>query len=337
MRFRRRAAWGASSIGIVALAVMAWGGVSLAASGGGYNPDQNDCPWNSGAWNTPPNTVTPGCHNFAANVETGNTTNGDPNSNNTRFAEFGIDELPNNPGNPSFGFEENVGDPGTPDSPHSGCLAANTDGTGGGTGVGCGDNPNGAGFSSTWDYYFIYCPVMAALPVGSTPDAVGTATMGAVTGPALYQCSEPYAQPTLTVDKGTQTALDQILTQGLLVYIGAVDNLDNGEHDGFSGNNNTDGALNGSSDGGGAVLSLTPQSAADSPTAAHPEGLLNASEGECADSICFEATTQQQTVYYGCTTSTSSGAYNGTSGANSPQNNAADDQCTTSQQSTNAY
>jgi len=41
---------------------------------------------------------------------------------------------------------------------------------------------------------------------------------------------------------------------------------------------------------------------------------VNASEGECADSICAEATTQQQTVYYGC-------------GATNPQNNNANDYC----------
>jgi len=325
----RRAAWVASAIAVAGLSLAAWAGVAAAASGGGFNPDQQDCPWNADAWNTPPNSVPAGCHNFAANVESGGQTNGNPNSNNTRFADFGIDQLPNNPGNPSFGFEEYLGDPGTADSPHSGCAAVNTDGTDGGPGTqyGCGQNPNGAGFEANWDYYALYCPAAALLPFASTPDP----TAGALpTGfPQLWQCSsaQPVGQNTITPYHGTANALDQIMSQGLIVYVGAFDNLDNGEHDGFSGLNNTDGAINGPSDGGGLLLSIEPQwlLAPGTPTASRPEGLANASEGECADSICAEATTQQQTVYYGC-------------GATNPQNNNANDQCAPgTPQSTNAY
>src|SRR5207253_10538486 len=113
---------------------------------------------------------------------------------------------------------------------------------------------------------------------------------------------------------GTNTALDSIMTQGLLFYLGANDGLDDGEHDGFSGNNNTDGAINGPSDGGAMMLSVTPQNAGNAPTASNPEGIANYSLRACADGICFGVTTQQQTVYQGCD-------------ANTPQNNVANDQC----------
>jgi hypothetical protein len=252
--------------------------------------------------------VPPGCHNVAATVESGGMTNGDPNSNNTRYVEAGSDYLPNNDHNPSFGFEENAGDPGTPDSPHSGCLAANTDGTGGGTGTGCGNNPNGAGFSATYDYYQLYCPATAALPLDSIPIPDGV--------PAAKNCAagQPIGHTNVTPDTGSNSKLDQIMTQGLLLYLGADDNLDNGEHDGFSGNNHTNGAINGPSDGGAIVLSVTPQNAGNAPTASHPEGLANFSFGMCADGICFGASTQQQTVYHGCD-------------ATNPQNKNSADRC----------
>ncbi len=337
MRGRKVSVYGLAGVLTTGLLLMASGGVASAVSGGGYNPNQNDCPWSADAWNTPANSVPPGCHNFAVNVESGGTTNGDPNSNNTRYAELGINQLPNNPGNPSFGVEENVGDPGTADSPHAGCLSANTDGTHGGTKApnGCGNNPNGTGFEANYDYYAIYCPAAAKLPVPSTPNANGQL-------PALYKCAanQPVGQNSLTPDTGKQNALNVILSQGLLVYIGAFDNLDNGEHDGFTGQNHTAGAINGPSDGGALVVSLAgPESfpnwfmslVGSGPSRTDPEGLANASGGACADSICFEGTTQQQTEYYGCNdsknSSSSTWSQNGVDGATDPQNKSADDKC----------
>ena len=347
MQKPRVAGWWLSSLGVVALALTAWAGVAAAASGGGFNPDQNDCAWNADAWNTPPDTVPPGCHDFAANVETGGTTNGDPDSGNTRFAELGVDQSPNDPGNPGFGYEEYVGDPGTPDSPHSGCLAANTDGTGGGTSTGCGSNPDGSGFEANYDYDALYCAVSSTLPTAlfptpalSLPDPTGD--LGPLDGPSVYQCTSdlsPSQAVTVTPDNGSQNALSEVAGQGLLVSVGAFDNLDDGEHDGFSGANNTGGAINGPSDGGGLLLSLTPQSALNMPSFTNPEGLLNLSEGECADSICSETTTQQQTVYDGCVedgTPPANGApqNNGTNGGN----NWNEDDCAPgTPQSTNVY
>jgi hypothetical protein len=300
MQRRKRATWMASGLGAAALALTAWAGVAGAASGGGFNPDQQDCPWNADAWNTSSSAEPSGCHNFTVNVESGGTTDGDPSRRNTRFAEFGIDSLPNSSNNPSFGVEENVGDPGTPDSPHSGCLAINLDGTNGGTGAGCGSNPNGPGFLVKWDYYAVYCPATSMLPAALFPLPPPQSVPGVTSTPGLYQCTSTARPISVLQDNGNANALQTIATQGLLVYVGSFDNLDNGEHDGFSGNNSTDGAINGPSDGGALILSLTPQNLMQQPSATNPEGLVNASEGECADSICAEVTTQQQAVYYGC-------------------------------------
>ena len=301
---------------------------AFAVSGGGFNPDQQGCPWSADASNSfGPSSATPGCHNAALNVESGGTTNGDPNSNNTRFASVGLDQSPNYEGNPSFGTLYNLGDPGTPGAVHGGCVALNTDGTNGGTGSGadgCGSNSAGTGVSSTFDYYQVYCPATNALPVplstvpwvhrGAIPDpSNGALPLDPPGLPALYNCdpNQPYGQNGLTTNTGQDQKLTDIASNGLLVYYGMDDNNDNGEHDGYSANECQAGdakcdagsaaqAVNGPSDGGAVMLSLTPQSATNAPTGHNPQGVANASTGFCADGICTETTTQQQTVYYGC-------------------------------------
>ncbi|HLX87396.1 MAG TPA: hypothetical protein VKR22_02880 [Acidimicrobiales bacterium] len=292
---RRAIGAGTVGVGAVVLALAGCAGVSAAASAGGYSQDQQDCQWNAEAWNTPNGATDPGCHNLAVNGEGGGNSNGDPNSSNTRYAEWGNDMAPNDPNSVGTPTIESVGIPGSTGSPHAGCVAANTDGTDGGTGPGCGDNAGGAGFEANYDYYQWYCPVVAAAGKPCEDDNPGTTTV--------------------TPDTGSATDLQPIITQGLIVYFGANDNLDNGEHDGVSGLNGTDGAVNGPSDGGALQLSITPQSALEAFSATKPEGLANFSEGECADGICSELTTDQQTVYYGC------------DGTN-PQNNNAADTCT---------
>jgi hypothetical protein len=275
-------------------------GTAFAVSGGGYSPDQQDCTPNSSAWNTTPGYTEPGCHNTAVNVESGGTTDGRANSDNTRYAEVGTNQQPSDDATKSVGFVFNIGEPGSAASPHSGCVSANTDGTGGGDGTGCGDNPNGAGGALSFDYYEFYCPLAAM--VGNPCEAA----------------TPPQGTTHFTPDTGTGTALDPVLGQGVLVYFGMDDNNDAGEHDGVSGNgycvsdpsntdpstcsnwHSTDGSLNGPSDGGGITVSVTPQHATDTPDQHHPQGAANASIGFCADGVCGEGTTQQQTVYYGC-------------------------------------
>ena len=282
--------------GVVVVTVLAGTGVARAVSGGGYDADQQDCQWsaeNAGAASSPTATES-GCHNLALNVESGGTTDGNANSDNTRYAEVGNNQEPNMSGNPSFGALWSIGDPGTYDNPHSGCAAVNTDGTNGGTGKGCGDNPNGAGVSATYDYYQVYCPATQSLPLNSVPINQGI--------PAPKNCAsdQPIGQTNVNPDQGTNNAVMTLLTQGLLLYFGMDDNNDNGEHDGFVPGTYTNGALNGPSDGGGITISVTPLGATNTPNGHNPEGIANGSTGFCADGICFELTTRQQTVYYGC-------------------------------------
>ncbi|HEX6394287.1 MAG TPA: hypothetical protein VFZ97_12665 [Acidimicrobiales bacterium] len=383
---RRRLTCSLVGFAAVGLIVIGSAGVALAASGGGYNPSQQDCPWNSSSQDsgtsahnpTAGPASNPGCHNLAASVESGGATNGDPNSSNTRFVEFGNDQSPNNSKGQgesyqSFGAVFYPGDPGSKRSPHSGCVAVNTDGTNGGTGTGCGTNSAGTGFEYNYDYYSLYCP--AADPVlgatGGSSDPAGVirqfnSANGTVFFPVLYACSgtpPPPSQPTVTT--GTANAVGTVLTKGLVVYFGADDNLDNGEHDGYTGLEgpcydqysgttytcHSAGAINGPSDGGGLLLLLDPMAlmAPSAPTQTHPEGVANGSLGFCADSYCAEGTTQQQTVYYGCydpsnpndaawTASGNDGATDSGSNATDPNTGKAYDQCAKgTPQSSNVY
>ena len=321
MRVAQAARVGALTLGICAVALVTWVGIAAAVSGGGYNPAQQDCSGtadNSAAPSNPAATQ-PGCHNAALDVQSGGTTNGDASSSNPRYVEWGNDQSPHMDKNPGFGGLAQVGDPGTPASPHSGCLSANTAGTGGGTGTGCGNNPAGTGVAATYDYYQLYCPATKAVPVPADPTPA--TPLGSL--PWLYPCAsdQPIGQTNLNPDTGPGNSLDTVLTRGLVAYFGMDDNADNGEHDGFNGAGSTDGAINGPSDGGGVTLSvLAPASIpgylaalAGGPSWTQPEGVANGSAGFCADGICAEGTTQQQTVYYGC------GAGTG--------NNPASDQC----------
>lgn len=290
---RRRLLKTALAAGTAVSLSLAMAGVARAVSGGGYEPSQQDCTANAEANNSAQGYTQPGCHDAALNVESGGTSGGDASPGNTRYAEAGLNQEPQDRHSPGTPTLFSIGIPGGSASPHAGCVAANTDGTTGGTGTGCGSNSKGAGGAATFDYYAIYCPLAATL------------------GNPCEDQSYASSPVNLTPDTGTGTALDPILRDGLLVYFGMDDNNDNGEHDGTSGTTkcqndvkstcyDTGGAVNGPSDGGGITLSLTPQNVGRSGTAQHPEGLANASTGACADGICAEATTQQQTLYHGC-------------------------------------
>lgn len=92
-------------------------------------------------------------------------------------------------------------------------------------------------------------------------------------------------------------------TRGAVVYFGADDNLDQGEHDGASGMGN------GPSDGGAIRFVIDPASLQTWLDAAmtgdtnqlqtHPIPLVSFATGECADGICFAATTERRVVYQG--------------------------------------
>ncbi|HEY2430861.1 MAG TPA: hypothetical protein VGI06_18135, partial [Acidimicrobiales bacterium] len=163
-----------------------------------------------------------------------------------------------------------LGYPGNDNSPHSGCLAANTNGTGGGTGKGCGNNPKGAGVNVTWDYENQKSP-LTVTPDTGTPDLAGL--------------------------------FSNLAKSGVHEYFGMDDNSDAGEHDGVSGTDGTAGTVNGPSDGGGMFIVVEPQNAAVVPTFSNPVPVAGAGEGACADGICQETTTRQQTIYQGCSPS----------------------------------
>jgi hypothetical protein len=297
--------------------MVAWAGIAHASSGGGAETGQMDCQPFADDWATPQNQVYPGCHNLALNVESGETTQGEAGPDNTRYVEFGSDQMANDDNSVGTPTEYSIGEPGNTGSPHAGCLAANTDGSRVGSGeapssqkpvpasqaedtqYGCGNNPNGTGFEVDYDYYQYYCPIAAMIG---------------------QPCEDPsYGTNESTLDHGTGVNYEPIVANGLLVYFGEDDNNDNTEHDGVgpynnaAGYKNDEGAENGPSDGGAMTLSATPQTATRTPSLTNPEGLVNYSAGFCADGICAEVTTQQQVVNHGCNAPDSYVAKNGTS------------------------
>jgi hypothetical protein len=292
----------------VALAVST-AGVAHAVSGGGYQPSQQDCTPTSDSFGTPAGYTTPGCHNLSLNLESaepGPTTGtADPNS--TRYAEFGLDQLPDGgpSGTPTL---ESIGYPGQDNSPHQGCLAFNTNGTGGGLGApnGCGNNPAGLGSEINFNYYDIYCPIITSLGLAANP-YVGT-------------CPAPpgnsWTQTTgVTQDNGTPDVagfVSSFMTRGLMLNLNADDNLDAGEHDGVSGltDPQTSGSITGPSDGGSSQIYIRPQGATTMPSLTDLFSVVGGALGFCADGNCVEVTTHKQTVYQGCNASTGETAAN---------------------------
>jgi hypothetical protein len=295
----------------VVLSVGAWAGISAAVSGGGYEPDQQDCTPNANAFDATGTEA--GCHNLAVNVEGGGTTNGNASSSNPRYVEYGGNQLPNTD-EPNTPTVLGLGYPGQDNAQHAGCLSVDTNPTGGGTGTGCGSGGGGLGLSTTYDYWntvqpgYTYVPVPFPDPFSlfSGKPQLGTFPVPVPNPTATKVKGGSPVSPTLDTNAaglgGSDSIVHTFLTQGLLVYFGMDDNNDAGEHDGVDGQNGTSGVFNGSSDGGGMTLSITPQAALAAFSATNPEGAVNYSEGECADGICSAFTTQQQTVYYGCGT-----------------------------------
>ncbi|MEY2403762.1 MAG: hypothetical protein QOD38_1313 [Acidimicrobiaceae bacterium] len=103
-------------------------------------------------------------------------------------------------------------------------------------------------------------------------------------------------------------------TTGVRVYMGADDNLDNGEHDSSSK------IGDGPSDGGAVVFNVSPSSLGVWLSAltsgntqyvlTHPLPLVDAGFGSCADGLCESVQTQQRTAYQGDNPRTSRDAAN---------------------------
>ena len=102
-----------------AAAALAVAGGAYATSSGGYSPAAQDCPNDAEANNVgepgagQPNAAVPGCHNLKINLEDGQ---------GNRYAQFGIDQIPNGAGE------------GSPDAlPHAFDAAVDANGTPAGT------------------------------------------------------------------------------------------------------------------------------------------------------------------------------------------------------------
>ena len=243
---------------------LAGGGAALAVSGGGYSPQNQDCSPNADAI-TPPQGAQPGCHNFKVNVTDGN---------GNRYAEVGLDQLPNGP---SIGALAGVATPNSPNFPHAGCASANTNGT----------NPDAA-----------KNPNELEQNCGSNPNGLGAVIVFDTQNPNRNKVTPSTGAP----DVG---AIVNAAMSGFNFYLGADDNLDAGEHDGVDGLDGTTKSVNGPSDGGAVSAHVSPREAATTPSLTNPVPVAGASEGACADGFCQEVTTQRQAVFHGGQTGTS--------------------------------
>jgi hypothetical protein len=199
----------------------------------------------------------PGCHNFKVNVESGG----------VRYAEFGLDQMPNGQNATPGLFGE--GKPGSDNFPHAYCGAVNTGGTGGGAGNNC-----GAGNAS---------PRGIGLHIGGDTNK--------------KQFNEEL------IDTGVHHTglLPNMSANGIDVVMGADDNLDGGEHDSVDGRKDTgtDRVPNGPSDGGSVQVHARPASAANTPSQTNLVPILMVQFGSCADGICEDITTYKNTMYQG--------------------------------------
>ncbi len=108
-------------------------GPAFAVSNGGYSAANQNCPPGYGDNMTPTDETYPGCHTIQLSVESGGTDgHGNPSgASNTHYFDMGFNQEPNGYLNEAcIGFIECPGTPGQNASLHSGCVGANTDGTG---------------------------------------------------------------------------------------------------------------------------------------------------------------------------------------------------------------
>src|SRR5258708_29822294 len=70
-------------------------GVAFAASGGGYTPQNQNCPVGASDFSTPDGQTSPGCHAVHIALESGQMNNGDPSGGNTHYADFSVNQEPN--------------------------------------------------------------------------------------------------------------------------------------------------------------------------------------------------------------------------------------------------
>jgi hypothetical protein len=257
--------------------ILAGGGIALAVSGGGYSPSDQGC--SNAADANDQQGAESGCHNMQILVrdQSGHT-----------YAQAGTDQQAQ--GDNVHGADATV----SPDG--SAQPTGGDDGSGVTVGTDTGYQPFAPGSCALLD--LLLTPVYIA--TGGTPCT--TFEPQAPTGPPTVTFSGP-------TNSGNGTTPD--LTSGN-VYFGADDNLDTGEHDSPDGKYGSKTSQDGPSDGGAIQFSWQPldaqgyldalaalQSGNAAPLAENPVRVANAGFGACADGICAEATTKQQTLYQG--------------------------------------
>lgn len=273
----RRSARLLSMLFMVSGVLVAAGSVALAVSGGGYSPSDQGCSGAADANNQPG--AQPGCHNFQVLVRDG--------SGHT-YAQAGTQQEAS--GDNVHGADATV----SPDG------SARPTGGDDGSGVSVGADTNYQPFTpdSCGLFDIIFVPIDAATGGG---------------GCTVTPTGAPGQAPSVTLigpSNGGDGSLPD-LTSGS-VYLGSDDNLDTGEHDAPDGKYGSRSSQDGPSDGGAVTVSWQPLAAQGyvdvltalltgnaAPLAENPVRVASASFGACADGICAEATTVQQSVYQG--------------------------------------
>jgi hypothetical protein len=268
----------------MAVAALVAGAMHAAAvSGGGYSYQQQGCSTfaNRNDW---PGTE-PGCHNWSMQLNQG----AGPYAGQWHAFAFNLDQLRNG------------------DFPHSGSVTVDP----------------GQGTSYTVRFETGTARTVGFFPLGWAADIAGwvvqvfqTHQLGGF--PIPHQPIPPTAStPGVGVSQGGGSGgLDSGNPGNWQLYLGADDNLDNGEHDSVNPNpdprqpNRDARVSNGPSDGGALQLNVHPQgSLADpvpflawnlTPTDLHnPIPLLDFGLGACADGVCAAADTTRRQVYQG--------------------------------------
>ena len=281
MHPRRRAATIVAAISGVAAASILGAIAAQAVSGGGYSPHQQGCSPTADRNDMHYQNVEPGCHNFTAQVNQG----GGGYDRSWHVVAINSDQLPGG------------------SSPHKGTVVVDP----------------GRGTAYTVSYDTGTQKTVWFSPLGYVADLAGWVVNvfgGQVGPPPLPVPKSPPPAP-----KGTNVGLSQGPSTGRLdgsspgtwqFYLGADDNLDNGEHDGISpsylGGRDAP-AANGPSDGGALQVNSHPQGSASHPAAlagnARPTDLHNpvpaadATAAGCADGLCAAADTRQRQAYRG--------------------------------------
>jgi hypothetical protein len=251
-----------------------------AVSGGGYNPQQQNCS-PSADRNDQLGSTEPGCHNATFQVNDGS--GGYAQS--WHVLSVNSDQLPNNT------------------SPHSGSVVLDP----------------GRGQSTTLRFDTGTGALLLVSPLGLAVDLLTWAGNGFQGPPPIpSKLVGPPGKPSAGVSHASAAKHSALSNPGnLQVYFGADDNLDNGEHDGvnpsdFAGQDAQ--VANGPSDGGAVQANTHPQGSAShpgtlitrnvDPTDPHnPVRAADAGTGACADGLCAGADTSRRKAYQGgCTT-----------------------------------